>query len=299
MPSISVVIPTYNHGRYVCDAISSVLAQTLTPLEVVVVDDGSTDDTADRVKIFGDKIRYVYQKNRGLSAARNTGIEAARGEWIALLDADDLWHPQKLERQWALKLAQPGLSLIGCECLTFTDSPPVADAAYTGSPRSQLITLQELVWGVSFGSGSGALIDRKCLDRVGLFDESLRAVEDLDLWLRIATKFSLAKVQEPLAWIRFRPTSMSMQAESMEANHRRVIEKSFSTLPELARRGYWRRVALARMYRGVAWMHYEARNRKEALRNLWRSFLACPLSSGTGRALLRLRMAVRFLLDRA
>src|SRR5688500_9583140 len=96
---VSVVIPAYNYGHFVTEAVASALNQTHPHVEVIVVDDGSTDGTADILKPFGSRIRYIYQPNRGLSAARNTGIRAARGEWVAFLDADDLWHPSKTETQ--------------------------------------------------------------------------------------------------------------------------------------------------------------------------------------------------------
>lgn len=99
MSSISVIIPTFNRASQVVRAVNSALAQTLKPFEVIVVDDGSTDETVERLRVFGDEIRYIFQENRGVSSARNRGILEARGEWIAFLDSDDTWHPEKLKRQ--------------------------------------------------------------------------------------------------------------------------------------------------------------------------------------------------------
>jgi len=95
-PLVTVVIPTYNYGRYICETVESALGQTYSPVEIIVVDDGSMDDTRERLATYGDRIRYIHQQNRGLSAARNTGIQAARGEFVALLDSDDLWLPDKV-----------------------------------------------------------------------------------------------------------------------------------------------------------------------------------------------------------
>src|SRR5690349_9691286 len=96
---LSVVIPSFNYGRFLRETVESVLAQTYSPVEIIVVDDGSTDDTKERLARFEGRIRYIHKANAGLSAARNTGIKHARGDWIAFLDADDLWHRQKLEVQ--------------------------------------------------------------------------------------------------------------------------------------------------------------------------------------------------------
>src|SRR5437773_3781756 len=112
--TVSVVIPTYNYARYLPEAIDSALAQTHAPLEVIVVDDGSTDDTPRVLAVYGDRIRVIRQANRGPGAARNTGIAAARGEYVGFLDADDVWLPRKLELQMARFEADQGLGLVHC-----------------------------------------------------------------------------------------------------------------------------------------------------------------------------------------
>ncbi len=114
-PLISAVIPTYNYGHFVTAAVRNVLAQTYRNLEVIVVDDGSKDNTRERLAPYLDRIRYVYQENQGPSAARNTGIRSATGEWVALLDSDDLWHPRKLELQVKYLQAHPEVGLLGSD----------------------------------------------------------------------------------------------------------------------------------------------------------------------------------------
>ena len=112
--TVSVVIPTYNYGRYLATAIESALAQTFVPLEVIVVDDGSTDDTPQILETFGNRIQTIRQLNQGAGAARNTGIAAARGEYVAFLDSDDIWKPRKLQMQIARFDADPALGLVHC-----------------------------------------------------------------------------------------------------------------------------------------------------------------------------------------
>src|SRR5262245_15747118 len=111
--SVSVVIPTYNCGRLVTEAVDSVLGQTVPPAEVIVVDDGSQDDTAERLAAYAGRVRYLRQENQGVAAARNCGVAASGGEVVAFLDADDVWHPRKLEFQLAALDRHPGLGLLG------------------------------------------------------------------------------------------------------------------------------------------------------------------------------------------
>src|SRR5690349_21108150 len=114
MPAVSIIIPTYNRRELVCEAIASVLAQSLKDFELIVVDDGSEDGTAEAVREFAD-VRYIWQLNRGVSAARNLGVTFSTGEWIAFLDSDDLWQPRKLEQQVKFFLAQPAAQICQTE----------------------------------------------------------------------------------------------------------------------------------------------------------------------------------------
>src|SRR5262245_58814803 len=112
MRTVSVIIPNYNYGRFLREALDSALNQTLPPLEVIVVDDGSTDESPEILESYGDRIRVIRQKNQGVGIARNTGAEAARGELLAFLDADDYWFPQKLEKQVEKINSDPELGMV-------------------------------------------------------------------------------------------------------------------------------------------------------------------------------------------
>src|SRR5215831_13288100 len=120
-PLVSAVIPTYNYARYVTGAVESVLAQSFDDLEIVVVDDGSTDETADTLRPFLDRIRYIRQGHRGLAAARNTGIRVARGPYVAFLDSDDLWLPEKVSVQIARLNGDPAVGLVYGEAVLFDE----------------------------------------------------------------------------------------------------------------------------------------------------------------------------------
>lgn len=252
-PTVSVVIPTYNYARYVGDAIDSVLAQTVPPLEVVVIDDGSTDDTPTVLAKYGDRIRAIRQENQGLSAARNAGIREARGEWVAFLDSDDAFHPRKLELQLAALAAHPELKLVATGA--FSDEPPTwADIA--AAPPVVPVTAGAIAVRTLFAPSS-VLAKRSCFDEVGGFDPALRSVEDREMWVRICAKFPAAVVAAPLTWIRQTPGSMSRHPERMEHFDRVVIDRSFA-LPEL--RGQWtlRRKAKAHMLLSSAYTFLSA-----------------------------------------
>ncbi len=231
---VSVVIPTYNYVRFVGEAIESALAQTWATREVIVVDDGSTDETPALLASYGSRIQVIRKPNGGLSSARNAGIRAARGECIALLDADDIFLPAKLERQ-ALYLRQhPEAGAIGCGAEYFDgDGRPrptrlFASASGTAIDRQRNMLLRKQWVGAS---GSGALIPRAVLDRVGLFDEALGAAEDWDLWLRIVAEYPVYNVPEPLVRIRLHYTGTFRNAQKMERNQWQVYRNALRRSP--------------------------------------------------------------------
>lgn len=193
MPMVSVIIPTYNRADVLARAIQSVLAQTFTDFELIVVDDGSSDRTADVVRGFSDRVRLVRQENRGVSAARNTGIKISQGRLIAFLDSDDEWLPRKLEKQVAL--FSDGHFICHTDELWYRDGKPVPQKEIHRKQGGWFFTraLERCLI-----SPSSVVLSRALLDEVGWFDEDLLAAEDYDLWLRVTAFYEVAFVPEPL-----------------------------------------------------------------------------------------------------
>jgi len=187
MPKVSVIIPCYNYGRYLRQAIQSALDQTFTDFEVIVVDDGSTDDTSKVARSFEDsRVRYVWQENKGLPGARNTGIRASSGEYVAFLDADDWFLPRKLELQTGFLDEHPEVGLVASGWIE-TDEQGNALRRVEPWRWKPYLGLAECVMGVPVVVHA-VLVRRYWLDAVDLFDERLLWVEDWDLWLRLAVE---------------------------------------------------------------------------------------------------------------
>lgn len=235
-PLVSAVIPTYNYGRFVARAVESVLRQTWQPLECVVVDDGSTDDTADILRQFDGRITVVRQRNAGLAAARNAGIEAATGSFIAFLDADDEWHAAKIEAQVALMLRCPDVGAVGCGRLHLDAAGNVLEEI-AGIPQHD--SRDAVLRGIALrrfwigGSGSGAMVRRSVFEAVGLFDTQLTAAEDWDMWLRIAAACDIDNVPEILTSIYRHGTGTFRNTRKMETNQWRVYDKAVAAWPDV------------------------------------------------------------------
>jgi len=203
-PLVSVIIPTYNRAEVLCRTIDNALAQTYTHTEIIVVDDGSTDETLSTLHRYNDRIRVIAQSNAGPAAARNRGIEAARGDLIAFQDSDDLWLPKKLERQVAL-LDRAGDAVVCCLCNAVFRY--LGQAEFTSFKRSWLFPrLSQGIWTnaaevlatrfVLFCQA--VVIRRRILERMGGFDETLKYNEDYEFPLRLALEGSWAIIEEPL-----------------------------------------------------------------------------------------------------
>jgi len=268
---VSAVIPVYNNSEYISAAVKSVLGQTRPPSEVIVVDDGSTDDTRQELAKFGKNIKYVYQENRGEPAARNRGIREAKCEWIAFLDGDDLWRENKLELQMAYAARHPELALIYSDMCTF-DKNGIIDASVKERFRMEFRRggiFPALFQRSLFGSGS-VVFRKKCVEVVGYFDENLLVGSDYEMWLRIARRFECGAVDCPLLMYRFH-SSMSTQGLGVKMCNGKpwesvVLETTLrlhpKVLDELGRTGVNRR--LSKPYAGAAMSRFRRGNYNEA-----------------------------------
>ena len=192
---ISVIIPSWNRADRLAAALDSVYAQSLTPHEIILVDDGSTDDTRELLARHYPNVRYIFQQNGGVSQARNTGITAASGDWIALLDSDDRWEPRKLEQQQAAIRATPDCKLCHSDEIWIRNgkrvNPMKKHAKHGGWIFHHCLPLCVI-------SPSAVMIHRDIFTEIGLFDESLPACEDYDLWLRICAVYPVLYIEQPL-----------------------------------------------------------------------------------------------------
>jgi glycosyltransferase involved in cell wall biosynthesis len=269
--SVTVIVPTYNSGSLVCQAVESAMAQTVSPEAVIVIDDGSTDDTAERLARFGSRVRCIRQPNRGVSAARNRGLRETRSEFVAFLDADDVWHPRKLELQLEALHARPEFGLVG----TRTYSWPGRTSEVPRQPiLDRLVPVPwELLAVRNVLVTSSVMIRRTILDRVGEFDTRLQGPEDHDLWLRVAEASRAGSLDVPLTGYRDVPGSLSKQPRRMEEGMLRIMAK-------LSARGAWkgrswlRRKAYSMVYLQSAYMYGQAGAHRTAVARSLRS-MAC------------------------
>lgn len=192
MAKVSVIIPTYNRGNLIARALDSVLAQTFKDFDVTIIDDGSTDNTKEVIKPYEGKVNYIYQKNGGISAARNRGIAESTGQYIAFLDSDDYWAPQKLEVQSKVLDDHPKVGIVYGRMPIVNEHGDVLGMKPNGVSGKNF---QELlrVWGDL--PTSSVMTRRECFERVGVFDNNLPPMEDIDMWLRIAHAYDLHEVE--------------------------------------------------------------------------------------------------------
>jgi len=229
-PIISVVIPAYNVSTYIGEALDSVFVQDFKSYEVIVVNDGSTD-TTELEKIlepYGNRIRYIYQENRGISAARNAALRVARGELIALLDADDSWQTGKLTEQLAF-MKEGNFDMVYGDALLIGDVPwPTRTTFMDRSPSNGPVTLENLLNLRVTVVVSTVIVRRDLLEQCGSFDEADRNLtEDFDLWLRLAHKGARIGYQRKiLANYRYRSDSISANRMKLHEAALRVLQKT-------------------------------------------------------------------------
>ena len=283
MPKVSVLVPTYNCVQYLKIALESALNQTFKDYEIIVIDDGSTDNTKEVVKNYQTanpgKIVYIYQENQGVVAARNTGIKAAQSDYLALLDADDIWCPDRLEKGIGTIEPDPGIGLVHANITRVdengrTISTPLRDLKYLTGPMFENIFLRK-----ADIACPTALFRKACCDKVGLFDPHLTRLgcEDRELWLRIARKFKIVYIDQVLALYRVRLNSMSNNQQKMLKARLYVVDK-FS--PE-GKNGRLRHLTLAKIYRDLGDEHLFRQQFEHAKGHYWKSIAFNPFSFWT------------------
>ncbi len=215
---VSVILPTYNRALLIERAISSVLNQTYPNIELIVIDDGSTDDTCEKLKGFNEKISYIYQDNSGVSSARNVGIQAASGEFIAFIDSDDVWKKSKLEQQlnYFNENNEIGLCFTNVSIIN-SDGSVSKKPEVIKHTKNDIYDIKQVFLDPYFGLPT-VIIKREIIDVVGFFNESLKTAEDLDLFLRISLKTKSGYLHKSLVDVYLTEGSLSSVNNSFEDN---------------------------------------------------------------------------------
>jgi glycosyltransferase involved in cell wall biosynthesis len=223
---VSVIIPTYNRAHIIGRAIESVLKQTHTNFELIIIDDGSTDNTAEVVKSFDDeRIKYIkHERNKGVATARNTGIGVSGGSYIAFQDSDDEWLPQKLEKQMAaFKNASPKTGIVYSGCLRISGSKKTYIHPPVTTPKEGDIH-NSLLAG-NFVTSQALIIKRECFEKAGMFNDEYVALEDWELWLRISKYYHFKYINEPLVISYQMPDSLLANQNAFIRGYELILER--------------------------------------------------------------------------
>lgn len=304
-PTVSVVVGAYNAERWIEETIRSVLRQSYRAYELIVVDDGSTDGTADVARRFGEEVRVIRKANGGSASARNAGIRASSGKYVAFLDADDLWCPRKLESQIAA--LETAAAAWGYSDAVFFDSS-TGTSLYRASQLHELHAgdvLRALVLG-NFILTPTVIVRRDVFEVVGLFDETHRISEDWDLWLRVAARHAAVCLRRPLVRVRQHPQRKTEAMDLGEALRSRLalVSRAVRDHPQQLAPLYGRAVANVCVGIGRKWLDREERGAARAVLGralryhptsvtAWTFWLATFVPRVVLRALGRLRAASR------
>lgn len=284
---VSVVIPAYNAARFLPEAIASVRAQTRPVAEIIVVDDGSADNTQQVIESLGEGITYLRQSNAGVSATRNRGMALAQGEYIAFLDADDRWLPNKIEKQLAIFHAHPDVALVATDrsdvgpqdqllLASLFERQSILDefTRLAGNPIPQ--GFRRIVE-VNFLPTSSVVVRKAALDEVGGFATDIRYGEDMELWARIAAKYQIVCLPEVLVHYRLHDTNATQATERLLSDMVRVMERIRGWGGDKMRaEGMDPEAMVARNLWELGYWHFHQGNPSQARSALWRSFQEKP-----------------------
>jgi glycosyltransferase involved in cell wall biosynthesis len=284
MPTIDVIIPAYNAAKYLPVAIESVIAQTFADWRIILVDDGSTDETPEIARMFleqlGAKLKYVRQDNKGLPAARNTAIRNSSAEFLALLDADDVWLPCRLSESLRAFGCRADVGLAYGLVSRIDQDGAIIDTPLKNQKHSDRRIVSHIYMRRLHLPCPSITFRRACIDDVGFFDETMRATEDRDLCLRIALRYAVRFVPKVLAYYRISPNSMSTDPERMLQAQLQFIEKHYG---EPGCGLLAKQIALSTLYKDRAEGFSRRGNVRLALSNAMHALALNPLNIGTIR----------------
>lgn len=250
---VSVVIPTYNSARFVTKALDSVLAQTWPLEDIILIDDGSEDETKEVVEPYRDKIRYIPRENGGQASARNLGVEESRGDWVAFLDADDWWAPEKIEKQ--VEALQSDRDAIGCYTglwHVLVDGKMFPSEPISGDRLWPTLRFKNPI------ATSAVMVSRELFLEMKGFDASLKAAEDWDLWARMTLHRRMVSVPEPLVYYRFSDSNWSLHYMRELENILKFLDTSLTAGLSGPEKWAWRRRIQAAAYGRAGWMAQQA-----------------------------------------
>lgn len=294
MATVDIIIPAYNAARYLPAAIESVISQTFDDWRIILVNDGSTDDTAAIASAFqaklGDKMLVITQANAGLPAARNAAIRNSSAEFLAILDADDIWLPNRLAESLKAFDARPEVGL-SYGLITWMDETGKPLETFAGNPRDAEGKIARSIYLRKVELPCPTItFRRKCVEEVGMFDETMRATEDRDMWLRIALRYEVAFIPKVIAYYRTSANSMSGDLNRMFNAQRRFIGKHYGA-PGC---GFIaRQIALSRAYKQRAETLSRRRAPGAALLSSLQACAIWPL--GTDNLRTAASLAIRFI----
>jgi glycosyltransferase involved in cell wall biosynthesis len=305
IPSISVVIPAYNASGTIGAAIESATTQTIVPSEIIIIDDMSRDNTCEIVQRYIDDTKdaahipiLLLQQptNSGPAAARNAGISAAKGEWIAFLDGDDIWRSQRIEQQLLALQEHKKAALICSPTLPLNEDNADLPFNETNSVLYKTLSLADFIFTNPVAT-STVLVTREALKQTGGFDEQFCGPEDYDLWLRIVARYATIKTTEPLSLYRHVPGSLSMDDRTFLPQVIAVLEKAFSKGGPLEAHAKHKHRAYAEKYSSASWMAFNRNAHMTALRLLTKSFLiySRKILPEERDPLLRIKLLLRYL----
>lgn len=268
---VSVIMPVFNRATLVAQAIDSILCQTYSNVEVIAVNDGSTDDSLAVLRAYEekwpDRVRVINQSNQGQVIARNNGIKAASGEYIAFLDSDDRWLPQKLELQ--LPRFSPDVGLVYCGVEFIDETGRVTgvercDPALEGNIYPALLVRNRM-------TGGTVVVRKEVLDEAGLFDPAFKAAENWDLWIRVCRNYNAALVNQPLVQYRRHPDNMSRDFELMLSAKKSIMDKHCDRRSENPAIRKSSALAEADFHYRLGLHHFSNERYRDAFKAFWRT----------------------------